>query len=111
MCITVSLLNKPRLCLATLGVLVYSLIHNGWPRLNGAFLVRTPSMLRPATAGILSSLVGTALIMLVTACTAIPLGVAAGLTQTSISRVVWSQRIESTCCQSGETLYCEPSCR
>lgn len=67
------------LCLATLGLLVFNLVHDGSPRLSTDFLTRFPSQLRPKTAGIKSPLVGTALVMLVTACTAIPLGVAAGI--------------------------------
>ncbi|MBI1943918.1 MAG: phosphate ABC transporter permease PstA [Betaproteobacteria bacterium] len=51
---------------------------DGIPRLNWDFLTSFPSR-KPAQAGILSAWVGTALVMLVTAFFAVPLGVAAGL--------------------------------
>jgi len=50
----------------------------GAPRLNPEFFTSFPSRLAEK-AGILSAWVGSLLVMLVTACTAIPLGVAAGV--------------------------------
>ncbi|MCO6413447.1 MAG: phosphate ABC transporter permease PstA [Thiogranum sp.] len=55
------------------------LIISGWPRLaNPDFYVNFPSR-HPEQAGIISAMVGTSLVMLVTAAIAIPLGVAAGI--------------------------------
>lgn len=62
----------------TLGALLLDLLIDGLPRLSLAFLSSFPSRFAEQ-AGILSSWVGTVLIMIVTACTAVPLGVAAGV--------------------------------
>lgn len=62
----------------TLGALLVDLLVDGLPRLSLAFLTTFPSRFAEQ-AGILSSWVGTVLIMIVTACTAVPLGVAAGV--------------------------------
>lgn len=66
-----------------LGVLVFSalfadMVKQGFSRLDWGFFTSFPSR-RAANAGILSAWVGTVLVMLVTACAAIPLGVAAGV--------------------------------
>jgi len=52
--------------------------YNGWGRLNPDFFINFPSR-RAANAGILSAWVGSLLVMLVTAVSAVPLGVAAGV--------------------------------
>lgn len=62
----------------TLGALLVDLLVDGLPRISLAFLASFPSRFAEQ-AGILSSWVGTILIMIVTACTAVPLGVAAGV--------------------------------
>jgi phosphate transport system permease protein len=54
------------------------LLIDGWPRLTSDFFVNFPSR-RAAQAGILSAWVGTALVMLVTMCAAVPLGVGAAV--------------------------------
>ncbi len=54
------------------------LLIDGWPRLTADFFVNFPSR-RAAEAGILSAWVGTALVMLVTMCAAVPLGVGAAV--------------------------------
>ena len=64
--------------IVTLGALLVDLLMDGLPRLTPAFLTSFPSRFAEQ-AGILSSWVGTLLIMVVTACTAVPLGVAAGV--------------------------------
>jgi phosphate transport system permease protein len=64
--------------LVTLGALFYNLMHDGFSRVDGAFLTSFPSRFAER-AGVLSAWVGSLLIMLVTATTAIPLGVAAGI--------------------------------
>jgi phosphate transport system permease protein len=69
------------LLVLTLGVLVAligSLAHDGAPRFTKAFLEGTNSRFAER-AGIRVSLIGTVLVMLVTAVTAVPLGVAAGI--------------------------------
>ena len=62
----------------TLGALLVDLLIDGIGRLNLGFLMSFPSRFAER-AGILSAWVGTLLIMIVTACTAVPLGVAAGV--------------------------------
>lgn len=64
--------------MAMLTALIVDLLVDGLPRLSWDFLTSFPSR-RAARAGILSAWVGTALVMLVTAALAVPLGVAAGL--------------------------------
>jgi phosphate transport system permease protein len=66
------------LSLAVLAVLIGDLVRDGAQRLSWTFLKEFPSRF-PNRAGILSAWVGTVLIMVVTACTAIPLGVGAGI--------------------------------
>ena len=51
---------------------------DGWSRLRPEFFASFPSR-RAGQAGILSAWVGTTLVMIVTACTAVPLGVGAGI--------------------------------
>lgn len=64
--------------LATLAALIIDLAVNGVPKLTWDFFTNFPSRFA-AKAGILSAWVGTTLVMLVTAATAVPLGVAAGV--------------------------------
>ncbi len=64
--------------LAVLFALFADLVVQGAPRLDAGFLTSFASR-KPAEAGILAAWVGTALIMLVTACVAMPLGVAAAI--------------------------------
>ena len=65
-------------CLGVLGVLVADLVRDAGSRLDLGFLTSFPSR-HPDQAGIKSALVGTLLVTLVTACIALPLGVAAGV--------------------------------
>jgi phosphate transport system permease protein len=72
----------------TLGALLVDLVLDGLPRLNPGFLTNFPSRFAEQ-AGILSSWVGTLLIMVVTAATAVPLGVAAGVYLEEYARKNW----------------------
>jgi phosphate transport system permease protein len=64
---------------ALLASVLIDLIASGWPRLiNPDFYINFPSR-HPEKAGIVSAVVGTTLVMVVTAVIAIPLGVAAGV--------------------------------
>lgn len=74
--------------LSVLAALLGNLAWEGLSRINWQFLSSFPSR-RPAEAGILSSLVGSMLIMLVTAATAIPLGVAAGIYLEEYAKKNW----------------------
>ena len=65
--------------LLTLLILFVDLVMDGYPKLNYQFFTDFPSR-RAANAGILSAWVGSLLIMLVTFITAVPMGVAAGVT-------------------------------
>lgn len=65
-------------CLVVLGSVLLSLLYEGLPRINWSFISSFPSR-RAAKAGILSPIVGSALVMLVTGATAIPLGMGAGI--------------------------------
>ncbi|MBM4262749.1 MAG: phosphate ABC transporter permease PstA [Deltaproteobacteria bacterium] len=62
----------------TLGALIFDLAYDGLGRLSWQFFASFPSRFA-ARAGILSAWVGTLLVMLVTALTAVPLGIAAGV--------------------------------
>jgi phosphate transport system permease protein len=62
----------------TLAVLLFGLVQDGAARLEWSFFENFPSR-RPERAGILSAIVGSSLVMLITAVAAIPLGVAAGV--------------------------------
>ncbi|MFZ5493560.1 MAG: phosphate ABC transporter permease PstA [Pseudomonadota bacterium] len=62
----------------TLAVLLAGLLYDGAGRLDWSFFSNFPSR-RAERAGILSALVGSSLVMLVTAMAAIPLGIAAGV--------------------------------
>lgn len=64
--------------LITLLTLFVDLIMDGYARFNPEFFTEFPSR-RAANAGLLSAWVGSALIMIVTFLTAVPLGVAAGV--------------------------------
>ncbi len=64
--------------LVTLLALIIDLAVDGVPRLSWSFFTSFPSRF-PDQAGILAAWVGTTLVMLVTAATAVPLGVAAGI--------------------------------
>jgi phosphate transport system permease protein len=72
----------------TLGALLVDLLVDGLGRLSLEFLTSFPSRF-PERAGILSSWVGTLLIMVVTASTAVPLGVAAGVYLEEYARKNW----------------------
>ena len=64
--------------LLTLLTLFVDLVMDGYPRFNLKFFSDFPSR-RAGEAGLLSALVGSALVMLVTFLTAVPMGVGAGL--------------------------------
>ncbi len=72
----------------TLGALLVDLFMDGATRLNWTFLTSFPSRFAER-AGILSSWVGTLLIMLVTAFAAVPLGVSAGIYLEEYARRNW----------------------
>jgi phosphate transport system permease protein len=74
--------------IVTLGALLADLLMDGLTRLNWTFLTSFPSRFADR-AGILSSWVGTLLIMLVTAFTAVPLGVSAGIYLEEYARKNW----------------------
>lgn len=76
------------LCLGVLGVLIADLIRDAAPRLSVDFLEAFPSR-HPERAGIKSALVGTFLVMVVTAAIAIPLGIAAGVYLEEYARKNW----------------------
>jgi phosphate transport system permease protein len=62
----------------TFMVLFGTMIYDGISRINPDFFTNFPSR-RAGQAGILSAWVGTCLVMFVTACVAVPLGVASGI--------------------------------
>jgi phosphate transport system permease protein len=74
--------------IVTLGALLVDLFMDGATRLNWTFLTSFPSRFAER-AGILSSWVGTLLIMLVTAFAAVPLGVSAGIYLEEYARRNW----------------------
>jgi phosphate transport system permease protein len=72
----------------TLAVLLVGLIQDGANRLEWSFFENFPSR-RAERAGILSALVGSSLVMIITASTAIPVGVAAGVYLEEYARKNW----------------------
>ncbi|MGH7165145.1 MAG: phosphate ABC transporter permease PstA [Nitrospiraceae bacterium] len=74
--------------LMTLLVLIMGLAFDGWTRLTWRFFTSFPSRF-PDEAGILSAWVGTTIVMLVTALTAVPLGVAAAIYLEEYARKHW----------------------
>lgn len=76
----------------TLAVLLAGLIHDGAGRLDWSFFTNFPSR-HADRAGILSALVGSSLVMLVTALAAIPLGIAAGVYLEEYARRNWITEI------------------
>jgi phosphate transport system permease protein len=64
--------------IVTLVILIGDLLLDGLPRLSLQFMTSFPSRF-PAKAGILSAWVGSLLLILVTMCTAVPVGVAAAV--------------------------------
>ena len=76
----------------TLAVLLAGLVQDGAGRLNWDFFTSFPSR-RAENAGILSAIVGSSLVMLLTAITAIPLGVAAGVYLEEYARRNWVTEI------------------
>jgi phosphate transport system permease protein len=75
----------------TLSALLFDLATDGLRQIDWQFLTSFPSRFA-ARAGILSAWVGTLLIMLVTASTAVPLGVAAGVYLEEYGRKNWLTR-------------------
>lgn len=75
-------------CLSVLGALLFDLLRDGLARIDRQFLTSFPSR-RPDRAGILSAWVGSLLVMLITALTAVPLGVAAGVYLEEYARKNW----------------------
>lgn len=78
--------------LVLLFALMADLLTDGYPRLSYKFFTSFPSRF-PEEAGILSAWVGSCLVLLVTACTAIPLGVAAGIYLEEYGRKNWLTNI------------------
>lgn len=76
----------------TLAILLGGLVQDGAERLNWSFFTNFPSR-RAERAGILSAMVGSSLVMLITAVTAIPLGVAAGVYLEEYARRNWITQI------------------
>ena len=76
----------------TLAVLLGGLVQDGAGRLDWGFFSNFPSR-RAERAGILSALVGSSLVMLVTALAAIPLGIAAGVYLEEYARRNWITEI------------------
>src|SRR5678816_3372840 len=76
------------ICLGLLGVLLFNLLHEGLSRINWGFLSSFPSR-KAEKAGVLSAWVGSVLVMLITAFTAIPLGIAAGVYLEEYAKKNW----------------------
>ena len=74
--------------LLTVAALFVDMAVRGLPRLSVEFFTNFPSR-RPESAGILSAWVGSTLVMIVTAVTAVPLGVAAGIYLEEYARRNW----------------------
>jgi len=62
-----------------LGTLLVNAFFDGWTRLDGNLITRYSSTVLPETAGARAAILGSALVIVITAVLAIPLGVAAGV--------------------------------
>lgn len=78
--------------LIALALLLWDLLYAGLPRLTWDFFTNFPSR-RAGQAGILSAWVGSLLVIVVTACIGIPLGVAAGIYLEEYARRNWVTNI------------------
>lgn len=76
------------LSLGVLATLLFNLAYDGISRINWQFLTSFPSR-RAGEAGIYSAWLGSLLVMLVTAFTAIPVGIAAGVYLEEYARKNW----------------------
>lgn len=76
------------LAAATFIALAYDMVASGASRLSLDFFINFPSR-RPGQAGILSAWIGTTLVMIVTACAAVPVGVAAAVYLEEYARKNW----------------------
>ncbi|MDH5641129.1 MAG: phosphate ABC transporter permease PstA [Nitrospira sp.] len=84
------------LAVGTLVVLLGALVIEGLARIDWQFLTSFPSR-RASQAGVLPALVGSTLIMLVTSCVGIPIGVAAAVYLEEYARRTWiTELIEIT---------------
>ncbi|MCP9438652.1 MAG: phosphate ABC transporter permease PstA [Nitrospira sp.] len=89
-------LSALALAIGTLVLLFGALMVDGLGRLDWQFLTSFPSR-RASQAGILPAMVGSTLVMLVTACVGIPIGVAAGIYLEEYARRTWlTELIEVT---------------
>jgi phosphate transport system permease protein len=80
--------------LLVLATLLIDVFVDGLPRLSWAFLTSFPSR-RPAEAGLLSALVGTIVLLFVTAIVAFPVGVGAGIfLEEFAKKTVFAQIVE-----------------
>jgi len=68
--------------------LILQMAIRGWPRISWQFFTSFPSS-SPDEAGIFSAWVGTALVMLVTAVVAVPIGIASGIYLEEYARKNW----------------------
>ena len=75
-------------CLGLLATLFLDLVHRGGARFGWDFIMNFPSR-KAVRAGILSAWVGTSLIMLVTALSALPVGVAAAIYLEEYAKKNW----------------------
>lgn len=81
--------------IATLGALLVNMLIDGLPRLDWQFFTSFPSRFADR-AGILSAWVGSLMIMLVTAATGVPLGIAAGVYLEEYARKNWVTNLIET---------------
>ena len=78
--------------LGTLSLLIGNLVLDGLTRIDWQFLTSFPSRFA-GKAGILSAIVGSLLVMFVTALAAVPLGIAAGVYLEEYSRKNWIEEV------------------
>lgn len=80
------------LCVVTLVVLIARILSEAWPRLDWTLLTGEPSTIHPATSGVRPSIWGTVWLMMLTACTAVPIGVGAAVYLEEYARRNWLTR-------------------
>ncbi|MFN0136805.1 MAG: phosphate ABC transporter permease PstA [Phycisphaerae bacterium] len=80
------------LCVVTLLVLLGRILSEAWPRLDWTLLTSEPSTINPATSGVRPAIWGTVWLMMLTASTAVPIGVGAAIYLQEYARKNWFTR-------------------
>lgn len=81
------------LCVLVLVILLGRIFREAWPRLDWQLLVGVPSTISPETSGVRPAIWGTVWLMILTAGTAVPVGVGAAIYLQEYARKNWFTRL------------------